>query len=240
MKKLLKNRIFIGAISIIFGLLICFVLAPLFSGAKNATTDIVRANTLIQAGTRITNEMVEVVEVGAYNLPQNVILEKDLAIGKYASVDIYSGDYMLQSKLSDEQMVKNDYLYELDGEERAISFSITSFAKGLSGKIMAGDIISIIATSNGDTMSTPSELQYVEVIATTAENGVDNDIEYTGEDAEMSSTITVLASPKQAELIANLEAAGSIHVALVYRGQNKQPFLDKQQEVLNISNNTME
>ena len=83
----------------------------------------------------------------------------------------------------------------------------------------------------------PAELQYMEIIATTASSGADNNVQEEpedGEDAELASTITVLATPEQARLLAELEQTGKLHAALVYRGgsENAQKFLDEQRKVL--------
>ena len=56
-----------------------------------------------------------------------------------------AGDYILTSKLTDTPAAENAYLYNLNGEKQAISVSIKSFAGGLSGKLISGDIVSVIA-----------------------------------------------------------------------------------------------
>ena len=55
-----------------------------------------------------------------------------------------------------------------------------------------------------------------------------------GEEQELASAITVLATQEQATLLAELEQTGSIHVALVFRGDSTtaQKFLDEQNKVL--------
>jgi len=77
----------------------------------------------------------------------------------------------------------------------------------------------------------------VEIIATTASSGTDNDVQADvedGEEQELASTITVLATPEQARLLAELEQTGKLHAALVFRGDSTQAqkFLDEQQKVL--------
>lgn len=239
MKNLLKNRIVVGLICIITALVICFGLTPMFNDALKSKVEIVRVSTEIKKGDEITPKMVTTVEVGGYNLPSNVVYKAEDIIGKYANTDLYKGDYVLESKLSDTPMLKNEYLTKLDGTNRAISVTIKSFAAGLSGKLEKGDIVSLIASDVGEQRKTliPTELQYMEIIATTASSGTDNNVQEepeNGEDAELASTITVLATPEQARLLAELEQTGKLHAALVYRGgsENAQKFLDKQAKVL--------
>ena len=233
MKKLLQNRIVVGLICIVTALIICFGLTPMFNDALKSKVEIVRVNTEIKKGDEITPKMLTTVEVG------NVMYKAEDVIGKYANTDLYKGDYVLESKLSDTPQLKNEYLTGLDGTNRAISVTIKSFAAGLSGKLERGDIVSLIASDVGEARQTliPAELQYLEIIATTASSGTDNNVQEEpedGEDAELASTITVLATPEQARLLAELEQTGKLHAALVYRGgsENAQKFLEEQAKVL--------
>ena len=68
----------------------------------------------------------------------------------------------------------------------------------------------------------PDELQYVEVIAVTDKKGNDEETTTIKPDGEeetsLPETVTLLVTPEQANILAELEAQGEIHVALVYRG----------------------
>lgn len=178
-----KNRTVIGVICIVLSLLICFAITPLFNQSISQKTEIVRVITPIKIGEAITKDMVQVVEVGGYNLPEDVIRQTDTVIGKFASADLAPGDYIIASKIADAPAAENAYLYNLTGEKQAISVSVKSFAAGLSGKLISGDIVSIVAPDykkQGVTVI-PPELQYVEVIAVTAGSGYDAN---TGEQKE--------------------------------------------------------
>ena len=238
MKKFLKNRIILGLICIVVSLLICFGITPMFNDALKSKVTLVRVTKEIRTGEQITDKMVTSVEAVGYNLPSNVIYKREEVVGKYANADLYKGDYILKSKLSDTPMLRNAYLNKLNGENRAISVSIKSFASGLSGKLEAGDIVSLIAADVGsqrETLVYP-ELQYVEIIATTGSSGSDQNVQErgNGEEEELASTITVLASPEQSRLLAELEQTGKLHAALVFRGESTQAqkFLDEQASVL--------
>ena len=238
MKKFLKNRIILGLICIVVSLLISFGITPMFNDALKSKVTLVRVTKEIRTGEQITDKMVTSVEAVGYNLPSNVIYKIEEVVGKYANADLYKGDYILKSKLSDTPMLRNAYLNKLNGENRAISVSIKSFASGLSGKLEAGDIVSLIAADVGsqrETLVYP-ELQYVEIIATTGSSGSDQNVQErgNGEEEELASTITVLASPEQSRLLAELEQTGKLHAALVFRGESTQAqkFLDEQASVL--------
>ena len=181
------------------------------------------------------------VEVGGYNLPEDVVRHTDTVIGKFASADLAPGDYIIASKIADVPAAENTYLYNLTGEKQAISVSVKSFAAGLSGKLIFGDIVSIVAPDykkQGVTVI-PPELQYVEVIAVTAGSGYDaNTAEQkeaeTEDEKELPATVTLLVTPEQSKILAELEADGTLHVSLVYRGskENAAKFTETQDSVL--------
>lgn len=236
----LRNRTVIGVFCILLSILICFGLTPLFNRAVSQKVEIVRVTQPIRAGEQITDEMIQVVQVGGYNLPDNVIHEKANAVGKYAAADLAIGDYIINTKLSDAPAADNAYLYDLDGSRQAISVTIHSFASGLSGKLQSGDIVSVVAPDykqQGQTVI-PPELQYLEVISVTASTGYDANTGEAqtdeGDEKELPSTVTLLVTPEQSKVLAALEEEGTIHLTLVYRGskKNADKFLAAQDEVL--------
>ncbi|MDD4714861.1 MAG: SAF domain-containing protein, partial [Candidatus Absconditabacteria bacterium] len=91
----LKNRTVVGVICIVLSLFICFGITPLFNKGISQKTEILRVTKEIKSGDEITKDMVQVVEVGGFNLPENVIRTKETAIGKFAVSDLGIGDYIL-------------------------------------------------------------------------------------------------------------------------------------------------
>jgi pilus assembly protein CpaB len=235
----LKNRTVLGVICIVLSLLICFALTPLFNQSVSQKTSIVRVVKDIKAGDAISKDMIQTAEVGGYNLPKDVIKQQDAVLGKYAVADLAPGDYILTAKLSDTPASENAYLYNLGGAKQAISVSIKNFAGGLSGKLISGDIVSVIAPDykkQGLTVI-PPELTYVEVIGVTASTGYDTD---TGDQSkkedekQLPATVTLLVSPEQAKILAELEADGKLHLSLVYRGSKESAakFTELQDKVI--------
>lgn len=234
----IKNRTVIGVLCILLSLVICFAITPMFNRTVSQKTEIVRVMKDIRIGDEITDDMVKAVEVGGYNMPEGVARSVEEVVGRYASADLVPGDYIIRSKVAEEPTAENAYLYNLNGEKQAISVSVKAFANGLSGKLMSGDIVSVIAPDyrkQGSTVILP-ELQYVEVIAVTANSGYDaNTGGQDGEtEKELPGTVTLLVTPEQGKALAELEAEGKLHLALVYRGAKEQAeqFIRAQEEVL--------
>ena len=143
--SILKNRTVLGVLCILISLGICFGITPLFNNAVSEKTTIVRVKTDIATGEEITAENLETVEVGGYNLPQNVVKNTDTVIDTFALADFYRGDYILNSKISETMQAENAYLYNLDGTKQAISVSIQNFANGLSGKLESGMLYQLLS-----------------------------------------------------------------------------------------------
>ena len=236
--KLFKNRTVLGILCIAVSLIICFAITPLVNAGLSKKVTIVRFNRQVNEGEEITRSMVDEVEVGNHNLPENVIRNIADVEGKYLTATVYAGDYILTDKISDEPAAENKYLYSLNGEKQAISITINTFAEGLSGKLKSGDIVSVIAPDylgSGETII-PAELKFVEVIAVTAKSGYDTNTgeQMTEEEKELPSTVTVLVRPEQSRLLARLEAEGEIHLSLVFRGEadKASEFIKAQDQVL--------
>lgn len=237
--KLFKNRTVLGIFCIAVSLLICFAITPLVNAGLSKKVAIVRFNQMVQEGEQITKNMVDVVEVGNHNLPENVVRNLADVEGKYLTATVYAGDYILTDKISEEPSAENKYLYNLNGEKQAMSITINTFAEGLSGKLKSGDIVSVIAPDylgSGETVI-PAELKYVEVIAVTAKSGYDANTEEQRteeEEKELPSTVTILVRPEQSRLLARLEAEGEIHLSLVFRGEAEKAseFIETQDQVL--------
>ena len=108
------------------------------------------------------------------------------------------------------------------------------------GKREVGEFGSVVAPDEkqqGQTVS-PPELQDVEVSSVTASTGYDaNTGEAQTDDddgKELPSTVTLLVTPEQSKVLAELEEEGTIHLTLVYRGskENAEKFLTAQDDVL--------
>lgn len=234
--KIFKNRTVLGITCIVISLVICFAVTPLINKSLSKKTTIVRVSRNAKEGDQLTDNIMKEVEVGNYNLPEGVYQNVTDVKGMYLTADVCEGDYLFPSKVSQEPAAENLYLYSLNGEKQAISVTIDKFARGLSGKLEAGDIVRVIAPDYqkmGVTV-TPQELQYIEVIAVTTSSGYDAGQSKDEEEKELPSTITLLARPEQAKILAELEQEGVIHVSLVFRGAEKKSseFLEAQDVII--------
>ena len=231
----MKNRTIIGIVCIVLALVVTFAVAPLVNRMAESRVDIVRMTKDVVQGHQISENDVEVVKVGGYNLPTEVIQKKENVVGRFATTDLKAGEYLLPSKLTNTSDKANDVFRTLNGDKQAISITIQTFAGGLSGKLQNGDIVQLVVYRNSTAKTfIPGALTYVKVITTTTAEGADKDELTVNEDGtyELPSTVTLLVNQTQAKLLVEYENRGRIHADLVYRGDEAtaQKFLDAQDD----------
>ncbi|WP_313529219.1 Flp pilus assembly protein CpaB [Anaerotignum sp.] len=217
-----NNRFIFGILSIVLAALIAFIALPTVAKQTNGKTEIVRVVQPVPKGAAITDKDVQIMEVGGYNLPQNVARTMVDVVGKYAAADLMSGDYVLSTKISLTPISSDIELNSIPSGKVAISLTVKTLASGLSDKLQPGDIIRVYHFM--DEAKDIPELQFVKVLSVTDSKGinVDNTKEPTeDEEKQQSATITILASSEQAKIITALENGGMAHVALISRGNTQ-------------------
>lgn len=234
--KIFRNRYVLILLSVLMASALCFYIAPQVNRSQSRQTQIIRVTKTIPEGTAITQDMIQTVSVGGYNLPTNIAREPKDVIGKYTTAELDPGDYILSAKVTDKS--QSPYLTDLEANKEAISISIKSFAAGLSGKLQSGDIISLIVSNygSGKQTITPPELKYVKLLAATNSQGTDtqqvkkDDNNTDDQSKNIPATLTLLVNPQQAQKLVDYEINGSLYAALVFRGSADQAraFLDQQ------------
>lgn len=218
----LNNRFIFGILSLVLAAVIAFVALPTIARQTNGKTEIVRITQPVLKGEQVTKENTEVVEVGGYNLPSNVAHSLEDVEGLYVTADLAAGDYILTSKVSSVPVSSDAALNDIPSGKVAISLTVKTLASGLSDKLQPNDIVRIYHFL--ETAEEVPELRFVKVLSVTDSDGinVDNTKEPTeDEEPQQSATITVLASPKQARIITELENDGVAHVALISRNNDQ-------------------
>ena len=137
----MKNRTAIGIVCIILAVAVTFVVSPLVNNISDKKTEVVRFVADVSHGTEIKDTDVEIVKISNSALSEKVIKDKKSVVGKFATADIFKGDFATESKVTDNANTANDVMASLKGDKVAMSITINSFAGGLSGKLENGDII---------------------------------------------------------------------------------------------------
>ena len=79
--KKVGNRTVIGIVCILVAFAVCFGIIPLLNRSSAEHVEIVRVKQMMTKGSMIGEGDVELISVGAYNLPDTVIRSKDDVVG---------------------------------------------------------------------------------------------------------------------------------------------------------------
>jgi pilus assembly protein CpaB len=253
--KLLRNRIVIGILCIAVAITLSFAVLPAIHGTNGGiTTTAIRMKKTVQAGTRITTDMVEAVIV-PLTLVQGTVDSADVAAGKYANTTLYAGDYLSDQKLS-ASFAQSPLAAGTVKGRKVISVTLPSLAAGVSGRLLPGDIVTVIAIPKGvadrslniqletagqeEMASIDSELHYVEVCMVTANDGADSQVSGNPDKDEkntLPTTVSFYVAETQALKLAELEQRSEIHLAFVARGKDAAKFIPDDQRVWNTEVN---
>jgi len=231
-----KNRTLLGLISIAVAIAICFIITPLFNSLFDGKAEIIRVKSKITQGEAITEEKIEKVTVGKLNLPENIATSEDQIIGLYATSTIYAGDFITPEKVSNTIDTTDTLLLSLKEGEMAMSIAIQSLASGVSNTIKRGDIIQVYVKDKDDKMTAPQELQFVEVLSATNDDGIEINSNIDKENSMTKTIIIKVQNSKQAQAIA-LAEQNTMHIAFVTRDESeKEKLLEEQLSLLNRIN----
>ncbi len=133
----MNSRFVYAIISIVLSALIAFIAIPALNAKTSGKAEVVRVTQPIIKGMPITADTIEVVEVGGYNLPDNIAATMEDVVGKYATADLQPGDFILSSKVSFLPLTSDIQLNNIPSGKVAISITVQSLAAGLSDKLLA-------------------------------------------------------------------------------------------------------
>ena len=230
--KLLKNRIFLSVLCLLIAAVVSFVLLPRFYENKSTTVKVLRASEDIPAGTEIQDKHIASVEVGSFGMPEGVIKDKTMIVGKVAQTALSKGDYFFSQKLGEtiasellDRIVKNN--------QRLVTVSVPSIAAGLSSHLKSGDMVTVavfMEKATGGQDASPQVIIYPELKGLevySVENARTQDTAEVREQQlnSQSSTgdpvpkaITLIATEAQAEKLIEAEYTGKLHLIFEKRG----------------------
>ena len=230
--KLLKNRIFLSVLCLLLAAAVSFVLLPRFYENKSATIMVLRAVTDIPAGTELTEHHLVNAEVGVYGMPEGILNDKTMIIGKVAQTNIAKGDYFFSQKLggflADEKL---DLIAH--NNQRLVTISVPSAAAGLSSHLRSGDFVTVAIftdKASEEQGASPQVIIYPELHGLevySVENARTQDtatIRQQITDGESSTgdsvpkAITLVVSEAQAAMLIEAEYTGRLHLIFEKRG----------------------
>lgn len=187
--------------------------------------DVVVATTSIPAHVLITEEMVTLKNIPSEAIHPDAATAVDAVVGNTSNVPIYIDEQILTSKVATEENAVN-LSYRIPENMRAITIPMNEIS-GVGGYIMEGDKIDILVTYTlGEVEDDPNteadegiegktvtytQFQNLEII----EKGPNSaPVEGQTEIQGVTSSLTLLVTPSQAEVLTYAQLSGSINMTL--------------------------
>ena len=216
-----RSKALIGALAIVVGLAISLIGIPLLRAETTNLVPVYIFTQSVNRGTQITDDMLEEIERASYNLPMDLVTEKNQIVGGFLTADIIKGDMATMGRVSTSYPGDNPELADLPDGKLAVAITLENMSQSVSSMLRAGDIIQIFAVEKEqgqDVQKTlsPTSLQYVEVLDVSDNSG----LEVSKRNVNLINTITVIVNRAQAEELVLLEHTATIHTALAVRGDD--------------------
>lgn len=183
--KLLRNRFLLGLLCIGLGLAVSLLAIPKLTKdrAPNMVTA-VRLKSDVSVGEEIRADMLEAIAVDKSIIPDSAITSPDGVTGQFAAADLFAGDFLIPAKARTQQD-NLDYLKTATEKGlRLVSITLPSLAAGVSGKVLPGDVISIMALMKTQSADTSQTLDPEPIVDSNGQGSVSSD---SNEEAVMSS-----------------------------------------------------
>ena len=239
--KFLKNRVVIGLFCLALALIVGFVAVPVINNLTSQTVGVVRVNQDVGMGVQITEEMLEVVEVGKINLPENTARKTSDIVGLYATTDMKKSDMVTGVKVTDKLTLPENKIRQMKSTERLVTINIGG---NVLDSFLPNDVVGVYTyNKNGNCVVVP-ELENISVVSMSTAEGVN--ILYSSQKAADGSNlkptrITFILNDIQARKMLTLSKANNFTILLACRSDNDaeiQSRLNKQAEYfLNASKN---
>lgn len=232
MTKYLKNRYVIFALCLILSGIIAFVIVPKANKNMGDAVNVVKVTKRIEKNTQISEDMLEIKQLPKIAVPDNVITDKSMIIGKAAAVTLYPEDNLIPQKFISLDSVGDKAFYDMDNTEQiAVSVTVSNLAASVSGKIMPGDVVSVYGfVTETKTLAEYTDLLYLEVIGVSNANAEELSERTSGSETDSSdkvipATVTLSVNRNQAQELIMLENTSSLHIVFVGRGETSRKLL---------------
>ena len=189
-------------------------------------------------GTQITEEMLEIVEIGNINLPSTPATKFSDVVGLYVTVDMKAHDVVYANKVTKQLTLPETKIRSMKAGEKTVTVKLNN---AYYSRLLPNDIITFYEfDADGNAVIVP-ELTYVSVVSTFTNNGTyilyANQKSADGKELVPENMILIL-SEKQIQKILSLENSKRYKITLTYRG-NEDAGTSMVDHYLNLQNNIL-
>lgn len=153
MRRLFRNKLFIGAVCLLLAGILVFGLLPRLYNAQSSIAEIVRLKETVVSGIVITADMLTVTEVGSYGLPDGIVKDKSEIVGLVANETVYAGEYLWRNRFVSEDDYESgtgQTRYGLSEGTYLMTMSLPTASSGIAGVLRSGDIVDVYGYAISD------------------------------------------------------------------------------------------
>lgn len=214
----LKKRVLV--IAVLLALITVVLLYNYISGIEEPpppeikTAAVITAINTIPENTRITEEMLQVTNIPEGALHPDAVKDAAEIVGFITKSEIITGEQVLKSRIAFDQE-GTELAYLIPENMRALTLAIGEVS-GVAGYISVGDKVDILATYTepgiNPTPLTITQFQNIEII----KKGINpqNSPEALAANGGLTSSLTLLVTPEQAEVLVFASQFGSLNMTL--------------------------
>lgn len=169
-------------------------------------SEIVVAMVTIPAHVKVTEEMLEIKEIPTEAVHQDTYANISDVVGGITKIELIAGEQVLNGRIAKDN-IEAELSYRIPENMRAITVP-ASEVNGVGGYIVPGDKLDILVSYVPEewVQVVYTQLQSIEVLAVGANNS--------SEESSVPTSLTLLVTPAQAEVIAYANLSGSFHFTL--------------------------
>jgi pilus assembly protein CpaB len=209
-----KKRIWIitAVLALITTTLVYLYLGQVEAASKEnkiEMSEVVVAISEIPAHVKVTEEMLELKEVPSETVHADSYNDISKVIGGTTTTELIAGEQVLSDRIVSD-VGDSELSYRIPGNMRAITVP-SSEVNGVGGYIVSGDKLDILVSyvPSAGVQVVYTQIQNIEVLETGANNVATPETE-----AGVPTSLTLLVTPAQAEIIAYANLSGSFHFTL--------------------------
>lgn len=222
-----KNRLIIGVLMAAAAILLALVVIPFLQARRVTEYPVLLLKRDVAAGEVFADNDFTASQTVDPALAKWLLSDASDAVGKVASHALKAGSCLLADDVVDTYAAPTIY-NSIPDEHMMISVSVTSLAQSVSGQVKPEDIVRLYAIDESGMAYTPEELQYVKVLGVYNAEGSEipeaaqTDAFAGNAQSTVPSSVSLLATQRQALRIIELEKSGTLYLSLLSRDHAEQ------------------
>lgn len=228
--KIFKNRIFIAIVCVIVAFALAMVAFPIYNNALNQKVNVVVANQDIYPGTKITEDMLRIVEMSvdgvpsdaAHSIDEVMFSQVEQGVSLYATTTIMKDYYITSRQVAERLVSPQAKIRAKKANETVVSISLSNIE--LPGQLVPNNVVQVMYyDTDAQEYKEISNLRAISVVCTLTDDGTEitevNQKNAAGEVLN-PTRIQFILNREQSRTLASYAQSSKLAFFLVYAGDD--------------------